>query len=216
LKSQAPSVFTFIYTHLTHVDMDLLSYIPQEKFNSAHRSKQMNKLMISVMTVLLLAVSGMAVAQDGGQGPGNKGQRPHRGMQAQPRTMMEGVMRAIKRLDLSEEQKEGIWSTAHSLKGELHPVMVEMRNGQRELRELISSGSFDEKAVAALAEKEGDLTKQRILLTSAAVADVLGQLTEDQRAQLEAMAAERQQRAKGKKRPRGKRGGQGNPPPAEG
>ena len=176
----------------------------------------MNKLMISVMTAGLLAISGMAVAQDGGQGPGNKGQRSHRGMQAPPRTMMEGVMRAIKRLDLSEEQKEGIWTTVHDLKGELHPVMMEMRNGQRELRELVTSGSFDEKAVAALAEKTGDLTAQRILLTTGAVANVLGQLTEEQRAQLDAMAAERKQRAKGKRGRKGKRGGNTAPTPTEG
>jgi len=172
----------------------------------------MNKLMISVMTAGLLAVSGMAVAQDGGPGqdPGNEGQRPHRSMQAQPRTMMEGVMRAIRRLDLSDEQKEGIWATVHELKGELHPIMVEMKNAQRELRELITSGSFDEQAVAALAKTEGDLTEQRILLSSEAVADVLGQLTEEQRAELEAMAAERKQRGTRKG------GRKGTNPPTEG
>jgi len=172
----------------------------------------MNKLMISLTTALLLTISGMAMAQDGAPGPGNKGQRPHRGMQAPPRTMMEGVMRAIKRLDLSDEQKEGIWTTAHELKGKLHPVMVEMKSGQRELRALITSGSFDEKAVAALAKKEGDLTEQRILLTSEAVSNVLGQLTEEQRTKLEAMAAKHKQRAKGK----GKRGRKAPPPPKEG
>lgn len=170
----------------------------------------MNKLMISLVSALFLSLSGMAVAQDGSPGPGNKGQRPHHGMQSQPRTVMEGVMRAIKRLDLSEEQKEGIWATVHELKGELHPVMVEMKTGQRELRELISSGSFDEQAVAAIAKKEGELTEQRILLTSEAVANVLGQLTEDQKTQLEAMAAERKQRGKGK------RGRKGPPPQTEG
>ena len=175
----------------------------------------MNKLMISVMTALLLAASGMAVAQDGDPGPGNKGKRPHHGMQAPPRTVMEGVMRAVKRLDLSEEQKEGIRATVHGLKGELQPVMAEMKTAQRELRELITSGSFDEQAVAALAKKQGDLTEQRIMLTSAAAANVLGRLTEEQRTQLETMAAERKQRAKGKRGGKGK-GGKGNPPPAEG
>lgn len=177
----------------------------------------MNKFMISVMTAGLLAISGMAVAQDGGQGaPGNKGQRSHRGMQAQPRTMMEGVMRAIKRLDLSEDQKEGIWATVHQLRGELHPVMMEMKSGQRELRELVTSGSFDASAVAALAKTEGELTEQRILLTSQAVANVLSQLTGEQRAELEAMAAERKQRVQGKRDRKGKRGGKGGPPPTEG
>lgn len=165
----------------------------------------MNKVMISMVTALLLSMSSMAVAQDGAPGPGHKGQRPHRGMQAPSRSMMDGVMRAIKRLDLSDEQQENIWVTAHDLKGQLHPVMVEMKKGQRELRELISSGNYDAKAVAELAKKEGDLTEQRILLTSEAVANVLGQLTEEQRARLEAMKTERKQRVKdrrGMKRPR--------------
>ncbi|MCW8924850.1 MAG: Spy/CpxP family protein refolding chaperone [Xanthomonadales bacterium] len=170
----------------------------------------MNKLMISLTTALLLTISGMAMAQDGAPGPGNKGQRPHRGMQAPPRSMMDGVLRAIKRLDLSDEQKEGIWATAHELKGKLHPVMVEMKSGQRELRALITSGKFDEKAVAELAKKEGDLIEQRILLTSEAVSNVLGQLTEEQRTKLEAMAGKHKQRAKGK------RGRKGPPPTKEG
>ena len=159
----------------------------------------MNKVMISMVTALLLSMSGMAVAQDGAPGPGNKGQRPHRGMQATPRPMMEGVMRAIKRLDLSDDQRESIWSTTHDLKGQLHPIKVEMKKGQRELRELIISGNYDAKAVAALAKKEGGLTEQRILLTSEAVANVLGQLTEEQRNELEAMKTERRQRIKDKR-----------------
>lgn len=165
----------------------------------------MNKLMISVVTALLLTMTGMVVAQDGGPAPGNKGQRPHHARQAPPQTMVEGLMRAIKRLDLSDEQKEGIWATVHNLKGQLHPVMIEMKSGQEELRALISSADYDAKAVAALAKKEGALTEKRILLTSEAVANVLGQLTQEQRAQLDAMKAERKQRMKdksGKKRAR--------------
>jgi Spy/CpxP family protein refolding chaperone len=167
--------------------------------SNANRSKQVNKLMISVITTLLLAASGMAVAQDGGPGPGNKGQRPHHAKQAPPRTMMEGVMRAINRLDLSDEQKEGIWATVHNLKGQLHPIVIEMKSGQEELRGLINATNYDAKAVAALAKKEGELTEQRILLTSEAVANVLGQLTQEQRAELDAMKAERKQRAKDKR-----------------
>lgn len=155
----------------------------------------MNKLMISVIAALVLSMSGMALAQDGAPGPGNKGQRPHRGMQSPPRNMVENVLRAIKRLDLSDEQKEGIWATAHELKGELRPLMMEMHNGQKQLREMIVSGNIDQQAVAALAKKEGNLTEQRILLSSKAVANILGQLTDEQKAQLETKAAER--KAKG-------------------
>ncbi|MGD9020882.1 MAG: Spy/CpxP family protein refolding chaperone [Lysobacterales bacterium] len=163
----------------------------------------MSKSIITVITALLLAASGMAVAQDYDRGPGYKGKRPQRGMQNAPQSPVEGVMRAIRRLELSDEQKESIWNIAHDLKGDLHPIVVEMRAGQHQLRDLLRTGDFDENAVAALAEKEGDLVAQRIMLTSEALAGIFGQLTEEQKDQLAAMAEERKQHAKserGKKR----------------
>jgi Spy/CpxP family protein refolding chaperone len=195
--------FTFLYTRLTHADMEMLSDIPQVERSKLIRSKQMNKSIITVITALLLAASGMAMAQDYDRGPGNKGKHPQRGMQAPPQSPVQGVMRAIRRLDLSDEQKEAVWNIAHDLKGQLHPVMVEMRDGQRQLKDLLRSGEFDAKAVAALAEKEGDLVAQRIMLTSEALAGIFDQLTEEQKSQLAAMAEKRKQRAKserGKKR----------------
>ena len=172
----------------------------------------MNRFIVTIVTALLLAVSGMAVAQDYDRGPGHKGKLPQRGMQAPPQSPVEGVMRAIRRLDLSDEQKESIWNITHNLKGELHPVMVEMRDGQRQLRELLRTGDFDKSAVAALAEKEGDLVAQRIVLTSEALAGIFGQLTEEQRSQFATMAEKRKERAKGK---RGKKRGKGPAPQAE-
>jgi Spy/CpxP family protein refolding chaperone len=159
----------------------------------------MSKSIITVIAALLLAVSGMAVAEDYDRGPGYKGKRPQRGMQAAPRSPVEGVMRAIRRLDLSDEQKEAIWNIAHDLKGELHPVMVEMRDGQRQLKELLRAGDFDKGAVAALADKEGDLVARRIMLTSEALAGIFSQLTEEQKSELAAMAEKHKQRSKGQR-----------------
>ena len=172
----------------------------------------MNKSIIMVITALLLAVSGMAVAQDYDRNPGSKGKRPQRGMQAPPQSPVQGVMRAIRHLDLSDEQKEAVWNITHNLRGDLHPVMMEMRDGQRQLKDLLRSGNFDEKAVAALAEKEGDLVAQRIMLTSGALAGIFDQLTEEQKSQLAAMAEKRKQRGKAK---RGKKGGKGPKTQAE-
>ena len=60
-------------------------------------------------------------------------------------------------------------------------------------------GVRDADAVAAIADKEGDLAAERIKLTGEALSQVLAMLTDEQRAQLDTMAAERQKR-RGEKR----------------
>ena len=61
----------------------------------------MNKISITIITTLMLTVSGMALAQDSSGNPGNKGQRSQRGMQGA--SMVDQLMRGIRRLDLEDE-----------------------------------------------------------------------------------------------------------------
>lgn len=152
----------------------------------------MNKLIITVISTLLLTSAGTALAQGFYGGPGNKGQHQQRGMQAMP--VVEQVMRGIRRLDLSDEQRESIRAVIQGLKTEVQPIMLEMKAGHLQLRELIKADSYDEDAVAALAEKEGSLAAERLMITSQALSEVLGHLTEEQRAELDEMAAERMAR----------------------
>ena len=152
----------------------------------------MNKLIIIAFTTILLAGSGVVMAQDGYGGHGHKGQRGHRGGQFMPLT--DRFMHAIRQLDLSEDQKESIHTTMQAMKREIRPVMGEIKEGHLQLKELIKADEFDENAVAGLAAKEGDLAAERILITSRALSDVYAQLTDEQRMQLEEMHAERMQR----------------------
>jgi protein CpxP len=161
----------------------------------------MNKLIITIVATLLLAVSGIALAQDFSGEPGRKGSRNHRGMQPMPLT--DQLMRAIKHLDLSEEQKTNIKAVMQGLKEEVHPIMQDMRTGHEQLKELVKAEGYDEDAVALVAEKEGDLAAQRIMLTSEALSNVLAQLTDEQREQLDTMAAERKERARNHQEQRG-------------
>ena len=69
-----------------------------------------------------------------------------------------------------------------------------MKAGHEQLKELIKAESFDESAVAALAETEGTLAAERLIVASRAMSDVYGQLTVEQRAELEIMASERAER----------------------
>ena len=114
------------------------------------------------------------------------------------------LMRAIRHLDLSEEQKLGIKAVMQGLKEEIHPIMQDMRTGHEQLRELVKAESYNKDAVALVAENEGDLAAQRIMLTSEALSNILAQLTEEQREQLDTMAAERKERASNRQ---GQRGG---------
>lgn len=152
----------------------------------------MNKLIIITFTSILLAGSGLVLAQDGYGGHGHKGHRGQGGGQFMPLT--DRFMRAIKQLDLSEDQTESIHTTMEAMKTEIGPVMREMKAGHRQLKELIKADKFDEKAVADLAAKEGDLAAERILITSRALSDVYAQLTDEQRNELEEMRAERMER----------------------
>lgn len=157
----------------------------------------MNKLMITVMTALLLAASGIGYAKDFKPGANPKGERHHPGSPPDP---MDRFIDSVRRLDLSDDQKEFVWSTMHTLKGDIHAVERDSRNSRQQLKDLVMAETYDKKAVAALARQEGDRAAQRIILTSEAMSRVLAQLTKEQRTELETMKADRALRAKDKRR----------------
>lgn len=154
----------------------------------------MNKFIIVIATTLLLGSTGSLMAQDDVRGePFRQGQgqghRHHAGKQAMP--MVGGMMRAIRQLDLTEQQDEDIRTVMQGMKESIRPVMEQTRAGHMALRELVKADVYDEEAVAVLAAKEGDLAAERVLITSKAMSEVLGLLTDEQRAELDTMAANR-------------------------
>lgn len=169
----------------------------------------MNKIIISIVTTLAMAVAGASLAQEDVDGPEKKKQRHHRqqhqrGMQAMP--AVEAVMRAIRHLDLDAGQKEGIKAIMGGLKADVRPVMMAAKDNHEQLRELVKAGTFNEEAVALLADKEGELAAERLMLTSRALSEVYNILTVDQRKDLEAMGAQRKDRRAGKGKPKDSEG----------
>ena len=155
----------------------------------------MNKLLIAIVTTLLL--SGTALAQEFEKGPGKKGQRQHGGTESMP--AVEQLTRAIRHLDLDDEQKAGVHTIMRAVKEEMRPIMQDMKAGHEQLKELIKSGSYDEQTVAAMAEIEGQLAAERLKISARAMSGILALLTVEQREQLETMATERRQRHAGKR-----------------
>ena len=149
----------------------------------------MNKLIITIISALMLSVSSAALAQNPDGGFGDKGKRHQRGMQGNP--FVEQVMRGIKRLDLEDEQRASIKAIMQSLKADSRDLMAQTKAGHLQLRALIQAENYDETAVAALAEKEGELATERMILSSQALSKIYAQLNDEQRAELDTMASER-------------------------
>ncbi len=149
----------------------------------------MNKFIITIISILILSASGVALAGNPDGGFGDRDKRQHRGMQNNP--FVEQVMRAIKRLDLEDEQKTTIRSIMQTLKADSRDLMEQTKAGHLQLRTLITAENYDEDAVAALADKEGELAAERTILASKALSEVYAQLTPEQQTELDAMATER-------------------------
>lgn len=167
----------------------------------------MKKLTIlitsAVTTVLFLSASGAVFAQDTVNEPIDqlrKGRHHQRG--GQPMQGVEKLMRAIRHLDLDEEQKDSTRAIMQTLRQDQREIMKEMKAGHGQLKELIKAEVYDEEAVAAVAEREGLLVAERLIITSKAMSEVYGLLTDEQRLELEAMAAERAVRREGRRQER--------------
>ena len=154
--------------------------------------KLINLMSGTLLATLLLALMGTALAQGpvaNSQDTAQKSRHHQRGNQPMP--AVERMMRGIRHLDLSDEQKTSIKGIMQDLKAEERPLVREMKSGHTQLKELIKAESFDEQAVASLAENEGALAAERLIIASRAMSAVYAQLTDEQRAELETMAAER-------------------------
>lgn len=152
-------------------------------------NKAISRLTITFFSIALLALSGAALA---GPGPDHfRDGPPHhgRGMPGMP--VVDTVMRAVMHLDLSDEQEDSIRGIMKSLKADDRALMKDMRSNREQLKDLIKADAFDESAVAEIAGAEGALTTERLILASRAMSQVYAQLTDEQRAELQAMAEER-------------------------
>ena len=165
-------------------------------------------LSLTITATLLMAMSGTLLAQDSmADDTGSVKKERHHQRGSQPMPGVTNMMRAIRHLDLSDDQKASFKEIMHTLKAEQRVLAKEMKAGHEQLKELIKSESYDEQAVVAVAEKEGALAAERLILASRAMSQVYSQLTDEQRLQLEAMAAERKAR-RSEKRGEKRRGAQ--------
>ena len=154
---------------------------------------KVNDMMIRItVTTLLLTTAATAMADDSYGEPGRKGPRHQRGMQVMP--VVEQLTHALKRLELDDQQREDIRGVMREMKTDIRPLMEETRAGHQTLKELIKAENYDQGAIAVLAKKEGDLAAERMMIASRTLSAIFSHLTDEQRDELDAMAAQRQER----------------------
>lgn len=148
--------------------------------------------IITMIATLLLTAAGTTFAKGPGGESGKKGQRHNRSAQAMP--AVDQLMRGIRRLDLNAAQEESVKAVMQGMKEETRPIMRETKALHMQLKDLVKADVYDAEAVAAIAEQEGDLAAERIMISSKAISEVFSQLTDEQREQLETMAQEHKER----------------------
>jgi Spy/CpxP family protein refolding chaperone len=138
-----------------------------------------------LLAALLLAGSTFAAERE--QRPDRMHQRgPEMGTQ-----LIEHLGKAMRRLDLSDEQKETIRADMKGLRESIKPLVKQVHEGRKELHGLITGDAYDKDAAAGIAEQQGKLTSEITMIASETAARVLARLSDEQRAELTAMGEKR-------------------------
>ncbi|HEX2387329.1 MAG TPA: Spy/CpxP family protein refolding chaperone [Candidatus Binatia bacterium] len=131
------------------------------------------------LTITALLAGSAALAQPGFGRPA---------MRQQMRT------RLFDELKLSDTQRSDVQNIFASGRQAIAPLAQQLREKQAALRDSVNGGAFDETAVRAQAQQIADLQAQVIVARAQIRNQFLGVLTDDQKARLSELRAERMQR----------------------
>lgn len=147
----------------------------------------MNQLTRVALLTALLTASGAALA-----GP-ERGQQA-RGSDAGSIDPGRHLAGAVKRLDLSDDQDAAIQAIFEDNREDLHANRIASRELKAEIQTVLQADGLDEETLAVLASREGELAEERVLLAGTMISDLLAELDDAQRAELQTMQSERQER----------------------
>jgi len=98
----------------------------------------------------------------------------------------------LKKLDVTEEQREQIAPIVENTQTELKPVLEQTRETREIIQNLIRSDKLDKAALSQAAQMKSDLMVQKIELMASAKEQISSILTEEQRQKFQAMKEKRQ------------------------
>lgn len=97
---------------------------------------------------------------------------------------LERIEAKLERLDLSDEQREQVRGVIDAARPEFRKIADGLRANRKEMRGAMHSETFDEQAVRRIADRQGDLVADMIVLRGKVKSQVSALLTEEQRQQL--------------------------------
>jgi len=154
----------------------------------------MNKTSKKVVaSILILSLSGIlssayAMPPSDGKGPGNCMRGEHK---AGPGGRGFNVDRMAEKLNLSNDQRTQVESIMNESKDQLTEFREKMQENRKQLRTLTQTAPLNEASVRKIADAQGDLKADMIVLRVQQRAKINSILTEDQRAKLKEMRGKR-------------------------
>lgn len=136
-----------------------------------------------------LALPLLAMAKGPDREPEKSGRDHPPAMQA-----VEQFQRAVRRLDLSDEQKRAIREEFSEMRKDAKTLLEDMRVSRDALHGLVSAEEYNPDGVSELADRQGALTADLIRMSAASVHAAMGHLTEAQLARLDELREERSHR----------------------
>jgi len=110
--------------------------------------------------------------------------------------------RMAEMLELTDEQRARVFAVMDEARPEARRIVQALRANRSELEAARETGDFDEAKVKALAERQGELVAEMIVLKSRVQSEVQALLSDEQRERMESL----HERHRGHGGPHGKRG----------
>lgn len=105
-----------------------------------------------------------------------------------------GSMRHLmKRLDLTEEQRDQIFEIKHVQRPVMREKMKELRKGREALQEAAMAETYDSEAVRELADRQAGIQAELIVMRNATFSSIYALLTPEQREEIAQMKEERRE-----------------------
>lgn len=155
----------------------------------------MNKTIIGIAGLVVLSIAaaiGFAQIKEGGDaGPGFA----HKEFGVK-RGMFGGPGLPLRSLALTDEQKAKVKEILTASKQRIRPLVESLRANRENLEKLTAAGNFDEKTVSEIASQSGQIISQMIVERERSKSEIYSLLTDEQKAKLAELKAEREARRK--------------------
>ncbi len=167
----------------------------------------MKKFTVTILAIALVAIGAIFVfgqttdkPVDGQKRFSKEGKGKHHGRRGGKGGMkggMNGFM--FKQLDLTDAQKEQMKAIGQTNREGTKSLREQMKTNRQQLQKLTENGQFDEAAVSALAQQQGQLHAQMIVAKQKVQSQMFNVLTSDQKAKVAELKAQHKQKMEERK-----------------